>query len=46
MEYFDGNYKENSFTLKSGEFNKDCLDDGKQLKLINKIIEKVSIEPE
>ena len=46
MEYFDGNYKENSFTLKSGEFNKDCLDDEKQLKLINKIIEKVSIEPE
>jgi hypothetical protein len=46
MEYFDENFKDNHLYLSQRKFNKDCLDDGKQLELINKIIDTVSIEPE
>ena len=46
MEYFDENYKQSHLYLSQRKFNKDCLDDGKQLELINKIIDMVSIEPE
>ena len=46
MEYFDKNFKDNHLYLSQRKFNKDCLDDGKQLELINKIIDTVSIEPE
>jgi hypothetical protein len=46
MEYFDENYKQSHLYLSQRKFNKDCLDDGKQLELINKIIDTVSIEPE
>ena len=44
MEYFDENFKDNHLYLSQRKFNKDCLDDGKQLELINKIIDTVSIE--
>jgi hypothetical protein len=46
MEYFDENYRQSHLYLSQRKFNKDCLDDGKQLELINKIIDTVSIEPE
>jgi hypothetical protein len=46
MEYFDENYKQNHLYLSQRKFNKDCLDDGKQLELINKIIDTISIVPE
>jgi hypothetical protein len=46
MEYFDENFKDNHLYLSQRKFNKDCLDDGKQLELINKIIDTVSIETE
>ena len=46
MEYFDENYKQSHLYLSQRKFNKDCLDDGKQLELINKIIDMVSIVPE
>jgi hypothetical protein len=46
MEYFDDNFKQNHLYLSQRKFNRDCLDDGKQLELINKIIDMVSIEPE
>ena len=46
MEYFDENFKENHLYLSQRKFNKDYLDDGKQLELINKIIDTVLIEPE
>ena len=46
MEYFDENYKQSHLYLSQRKFNKDCLDVGKQLELINKIIDMVSIEPE
>jgi hypothetical protein len=46
MEYFDENYKQSHLYLSQRKFNKDCLDDGKQLELINKIIDMVSLEPE
>jgi hypothetical protein len=46
MEYFDENYKHSHLYLSQRKFNKDCLDDGKQLELINKIIDTVSIEQE
>jgi hypothetical protein len=39
MEYFDENYKQSHLYLSQRKLNKDCLDDGKQLELINKIIE-------
>ena len=39
MEYFDENYKQSHLYLSQRKFNRDCLDDGKQLELINKIIE-------
>ena len=45
MEYFDENYKQSHLYLSQRKFNKDCLDDGKQLELINKIIEMATIEP-
>jgi hypothetical protein len=46
MEYFDENYKQNHLYLSQRKFNRDCLDDGKQLELINKIIDTISIVPE
>jgi hypothetical protein len=46
MEYFDENFKDNHLYLSQRKFNKDCFDDGKQLELIKKIIDTVSIEPE
>jgi hypothetical protein len=46
MEYFDENYGESHLRLSQRKLHKDCLDDGKQLELINKIIDMVSIEPE
>ena len=46
MENFDEDFKNNHLYLSQRKFNKDCLDDGKQLDLINKIIDTVSIEPE
>lgn len=46
MEYIDENYKQSHLNLSHRKFNKDCLDDEKQLKLINKIIDTVSLEPE
>jgi Zinc-finger of C2H2 type len=46
MEYFDENYRESHLRLSQKKLHKDCLDDGKQLELINKIIDMVSIEPE
>jgi hypothetical protein len=46
MEYFDENYRQSHLYLSQRKFNKDCLDDGKQLELINKIIDTVSIDPE
>ena len=45
MEYFDENYRESHLRLSQRKLHKDCLDDGKQLELINKIIDMVSIEP-
>jgi hypothetical protein len=45
MEYFDNNYRQSHLYLSQRKFNKDCLDDGKQLELINKIIDMVSIDP-
>ena len=45
-EYFDENFKDNHSYLSQRKFNTDCLDDGEQLELINKIIDTVSIEPE
>lgn len=46
MEYFDENYRQSHLYLSQRKLNKDCLDDGKQLELINKIIDTVSIDPE
>ena len=46
MEYFDENYGESHLRLSQRKLHKDCLDDGKQLELINKIIDMVSIDPE
>ena len=46
MEYFDENYSESHLRLSQRKLHKDCLDDGKQLELINKIIDMVSIVPE
>jgi hypothetical protein len=46
MEYFDENYGESHLRLSQRKLHKDCLDDGKQLELINKIIDMVSIESE
>lgn len=46
MEYFDENFQKHHLYLSQRKFNKDCLDDGKQLELINKIIEMVAIDPE
>ena len=46
MEYFDKNFKDNHLYLSQRKFSKYCLDDGKQLELIDKIIDTVSIEPE
>jgi hypothetical protein len=46
MEYFDNNYRQSHLYLSQRKFNKDCLDDGKQLELINKIIDMVSIDTE
>ena len=46
MEYFDENYRQSHLYLSQRKFNKDCLDDGKQLELINKIIDTVSIDSE
>ena len=46
MEYFDSNFKDNHLYLTQRGSDKDCLDDGKQLELIKKIIDTVSIEPE
>ena len=45
MEYFDKNYQKSHLYLSQRKFNKDCLDDGKQLELINKIIEMAVVEP-
>ena len=45
MEYFDENYKQSHLYLSQRKFNRDCLDDGKQLELINKIIEMAVVEP-
>jgi hypothetical protein len=45
MEYFDENYKKSHLYLSQRKFNRDCLDDGKQLELINKIIEMAVVEP-
>ena len=45
MEYFDENYGESHLRLSQRKLHKDCLDDGKQLELINKIIDMVSIDP-
>ena len=44
MEYFDKNYKQSHLYLSSRKFNNDCLDDGKQLELIHKIIEMAVVE--
>jgi hypothetical protein len=46
LEYFDENYKQNRLYLSQRKFNKDCLDDGKQLELLNKIIYTISIVTE
>ena len=46
MECFDENYKQNHLYLSQRKFNRDCLDDGKQLELINKVIDTISIVPE
>ena len=46
MEYFDNNYRQSHLYLSQRKLNKDCLDDEKQLELINKIIDSVSIEAE
>jgi hypothetical protein len=45
MEYFDENYKQSHLYLSQRKLNRDCLDDGKQLELINKIIEMAVVEP-
>ena len=45
MEYFDENYRESHLRLSQRKLQKDCLDDGKQLELINKIIDMVMIDP-
>ena len=45
MEYFDNNYKQSHLYLSQRKFNKDCLDDEKQLELINTIVDMVSINP-
>jgi hypothetical protein len=45
MEYFDNNYKQSHLYLSQRKFNKDCLDDGKQLELINTIVDMVSMDP-
>ena len=45
MEYFDKNYQKSHLYLSQRKLNKDCLDDGKQLELINKIIEMAVVEP-
>jgi hypothetical protein len=45
MEYFDENYKQSHLYLSQRKLNRDCLDDGKQLELINKIIEMAIVEP-
>ena len=45
MEYFDKNYQQSHLYLSQRKFNRDCLDDGKQLELINKIIEMAVVEP-
>ena len=45
MEYFDKNYQQSHLYLSQRKLNKDCLDDGKQLELINKIIEMAVVEP-
>ena len=44
--YDDENYKQNHLYLSKKKFSKDCLDNGKQLELINKIIDTISIVPE
>jgi hypothetical protein len=46
MVSFDVNYRQSHLYLSQRKFNKDCLDDGKQLELTNIIIDMVSIEPE
>jgi hypothetical protein len=46
MEYFDENYKQSHLYLSQRKFNKDCLDGPNQVKLINKIIEMATVEPE
>ena len=46
MEYFDENYGKSHLRLSQRKLHKDCLDDGKQLELINKIIDMVSIDAE
>lgn len=48
MEYFEENFKDNHLYLSRRNFNRDCLDDGKQSELgpINKINDTVSIQPE
>jgi hypothetical protein len=45
MEYFDKNYKQSHLYLSQRKLNRDCLDDGKQLELINKIIEMAVVDP-
>jgi hypothetical protein len=45
MEYFDNNYRQSHLYLSQRKFNKDCLDDEKQLELINTIVDMVSITP-
>lgn len=45
MKYFDENYKQSHLYLSQRKLNRDCLDDGKQLELINRIIEMAKVEP-